>query len=283
MLKQITENTNTPVDTVDWSILINNLINWCVSTGIKLILGLVILFVSYKIINSLSKKLYKSFKKNNIDETISKVVSSSIKVALKLVVLVIFIGYIGIETASVSAVITTIGVGISLAIQGALSNFAGGLIIIITRPFKIGDWITTNGEAGTVENIKMFYTELKTADNKVVYVPNGTLANNVIVNVSAKEVRRVDMIFKVSYETDLKQASSILLNMLMANEMVYKEPMPFINVSEFLASSINITVRAWTKSQDYWTVYWYMMNNVKDEFDKIGIEIPIEKLDIMLK
>lgn len=283
MLTQIAENTNIPLDTIDWSVVINNLINWCVSTGIKLILGLVVLFISYKIINSISKRLYNSLKKNNVDETISKVVSSSIKVALKLVVLVMFVGYIGIETASVSAVITSIGVGVSLAIQGALSNFAGGLIIIIMRPFKIGDWITTNGESGNVENIKLFYTELTTADNKVIYVPNGTLANNVIVNVSAKEVRRVDMIFKVSYDTDLALVSKTLLNMLENDERVYKDPIPFINVSEFGTSSINITMRVWTKTSDYWSVYWNMMNNVKGEFDKVGIEIPIEKLDIKLK
>ena len=283
MLTQIAENTNIPLDTIDWSVVINNLINWCVSTGIKLILGLVVLFISYKIINSISKRLYNSLKKNNVDETISKVVSSSIKVALKLVVLVMFVGYIGIETASISAVITSIGVGVSLAIQGALSNFAGGLIIIIMRTFKIGDWITTNGESGNVENIKLFYTELTTADNKVIYVPNGTLANNVIVNVSAKEVRRVDMIFKVSYDTDLALVSKTLLNMLENDERVYKDPIPFINVSEFGTSSINITIRAWTKTSDYWSVYWNMMNNVKGEFDKVGIEIPIEKLDIKLK
>ena len=283
MLTQIAENTNIPLDTIDWSVVINNLINWCVSTGIKLILGLVVLFISYKIINSISKRLYNSLKKNNVDETISKVVSSSIKVALKLVVLVMFVGYIGIETASISAVITSIGVGVSLAIQGALSNFAGGLIIIIMRTFKIGDWITTNGESGNVENIKLFYTELTTADNKVIYVPNGPLANNVIVNVSAKEVRRVDMIFKVSYDTDLALVSKTLLNMLENDERVYKDPIPFINVSEFGTSSINITIRAWTKTSDYWSVYWNMMNNVKGEFDKVGIEIPIEKLDIKLK
>ena len=194
-----------------------------------------------------------------------------------------FVGYIGIETASISAVIASIGVGISLAVQGALSNFAGGLIIIIMRPFKIGDWITTNGESGSVENIKLFYTELITGDNKVVYVPNGSLANNVIVNVSAKDTRRVDMLFSVAYDTDLNLAKQTLLNMLLADERVLKEPNPFITVSEYGTSSINITVRAWTKTSNYWGVYWNMMNNVKNEFDKVGIEIPFNQLDVNIK
>jgi small conductance mechanosensitive channel len=151
------------------------------------------------------------------------------------------------------------------------------------RPFKIGDWITTNGESGSVENIKLFYTEIVTGDNKVVHVPNGSLANNVIVNVSAKETRRVDMVFSVSYDTDLTLAKQILANMLANDERVFTDPAPFITVSEYAASSINITVRAWTKSSNYWGVYWNMMNNVKSEFDKAGIEIPFNQLDVNIR
>ena len=279
----LTEATTPEMVTIDWNALINTLINWCMTTGIKLVLGLLVLFILFKVINATTRRLYKSLHKRHVDETIAKVVSSSLKVSLKVLILVMFVGYIGIETASISAVIASIGVGISLAVQGALSNFAGGLIIIIMRPFKIGDWITTNGESGSVENIKLFYTEIVTGDNKVVHVPNGSLANNVIVNVSAKNTRRVDMLFSVAYDTDLNLAKQVLLDMLMADERVFKDPAPFITVSEYAASSINITVRAWTNSSNYWGVYWNMMNTVKEEFDKNGIEIPFNQLDVNLK
>jgi small conductance mechanosensitive channel len=279
----LAETTTPEMVTIDWNVLINTLINWCMTTGIKFVLGILVLIVLFKIINASTRRLYKTLHKRHVDETIAKVVSSSIKVFLKILILIMFIGYIGIETASISAVIASIGVGISLAVQGALSNFAGGLIIIIMRPFKIGDWITTNGESGSVENIKLFYTEIVTGDNKVVHVPNGSLANNVIVNVSAKETRRVDMVFSVSYDTDLTLAKQILANMLANDERVFKDPAPFITVSEYAASSINITVRAWTKSSNYWGVYWNMMNNVKSEFDKAGIEIPFNQLDVNIR
>lgn len=279
----LAETTTPEMVTIDWNVLINTLINWCMTTGIKFVLGILVLIVLFKIINASTRRLYKTLHKRHIDETIAKVVSSSIKVFLKVLILIMFIGYIGIETASISAVIASIGVGVSLAVQGALSNFAGGLIIIIMRPFKIGDWITTNGESGSVENIKLFYTEIVTGDNKVVHVPNGSLANNVIVNVSAKETRRVDMVFSVSYDTDLTLAKQILANMLANDERVFTDPAPFITVSEYAASSINITVRAWTKSSNYWGVYWNMMNNVKSEFDKAGIEIPFNQLDVNIR
>lgn len=281
-LMYLTEITGT-APSVDWNSLINTLIHWCLTTGIKLILGLLTLFILFKLIDFSTRKLYKTLSKRHIDETITKAVTSTLKIFLKILFLVMFVGYIGIETASISAVIASIGVGISLAVQGALSNFAGGLIIIIMRPFKIGDWITTNGESGSVENIKLFYTELITGDNKVVYVPNGSLANNVIVNVSAKDTRRVDMLFSVAYDTDLNLAKQTLLNILLADERVLKEPNPFITVSEYGTSSINITVRAWTKTSNYWGVYWNMMNNVKNEFDKVGIEIPFNQLDVNIK
>jgi small conductance mechanosensitive channel len=278
----LTENVG-QAPTIDWNALLNTLINWCMTTGIKLVLGIIVIIVLFKIINVTTRKLYKTLQKKNIDTTISKVATSAIKVSLKCIILVMFVGYIGIETASISAVIASLGIGVSLAVQGALSNFAGGLIIVIMRPFKIGDWITSNGESGSVENIKLFYTEIVTGDNKVVHIPNGTLANNVIVNVSAKETRRVDMVFSVAYDTNLELAKQTLANMLANDERVFSDPTPFITVSEYAASSINITVRAWTKSSNYWGVYWNMMNNVKAEFDKVGIEIPFNQLDVNIK
>lgn len=280
----LTDNIETPeLYTIDWNALINTLMHWCMTTGIKLVLGLLVIFTLFKIINALTRKLYKSLQKRHADETLAKVLTSTIKVSTKVLILIMFVGYIGIETASISAVIASLGVGVSLAVQGALSNFAGGLIIIIMRPFKIGDFITTNGESGTVENIKLFYTELITGDNKVVHVPNGSLANNVIVNASAKSTRRVDMVFSVTYDSDVNLAKQTLLDMLLADERVFKDPVPFITISEYADSSIDITVRVWCKSSNYWGIYWNMMNNVNDEFAKKGIEMPYNTIDVNIK
>lgn len=268
---------------IDWNALLNTFANWCMTTGLKLLIGLLVLFILFKIINAITRKIYKSLQKKHADETLSKVVTSSIKVTLKVLLLVMFVGYIGIETASVSAVIASLGVGISLAVQGALSNFAGGLIIIIMRPFKIGDYITTNGESGTVENIRLFYTEIVTGDNRVIHVPNGSLANNVIVNTSAKDTRRVDMVFSVSYDSNVELAKKCLLGLVEEDERIFKDPTPFIKLSEYASSSINITLRVWTKSSDYWGVYWRLMEKAKLEFDKNNIEMPFNQLDVIVK
>ena len=182
----LTESTETIKETftIDWMALLDTIINWCMTTGIKLIIGLFLLIILFKITNFLTKKLYKKLKAKKVDETISRVTTQTIKVIVKGLILLCFVGYVGIETASITALITSCGVALGLALQGALSNVAGGIIIIIMRPFRIGDFIFTNGESGTVEDILMFYTTLVTPDNRVVQVPNGSLANNVIVNNS---------------------------------------------------------------------------------------------------
>ncbi|MDE5566379.1 MAG: mechanosensitive ion channel family protein, partial [Anaeroplasmataceae bacterium] len=189
-------------DVIDWNALWNRLVDWGMNTGIKLIIGLIVLFVLFKATNVLTKKLYKRLQKKQADETLSRVGTQTLRIFIKMIFLVCFVAYIGIETASISALIASIGVGIGLALQGSLSNFAGGVIIIIMRPFRIGDSITTNGESGKVEDIHMFYTVLVTPDNQVVHVPNGSLANNVIVNKSIKDTRRVDVVMSISYDTD---------------------------------------------------------------------------------
>ena len=188
---------------IDWNKVLEVVVNWMTSTGIKLVIGIVLLIVLFKIIDLFCKKLLKRLEKKGTDETISKFVIKIMKIVLKVIVLTCLVGYIGIETASISAVIASLGIGISLAVQGTLSNFAGGIIIIVMRPFKLGDFITSNGESGTVEDIKLFYTYLKTPDNRVAIIPNGSLANNVIVNVSMKEDRRVDVRMSVAYDSNI--------------------------------------------------------------------------------
>lgn len=277
----LTENVEAPA--IDWSSVISTFVQWCITTGIRLIIGLLLLSITFRIVNRITKKIYLRLQAKDADETISKVITSTIRLVAKVLIIISFVGFIGIETASITAAIASLGVALGLALQGALSNVAGGIIIVFTRPFRIGDYITSNGESGTVENIKLFYTEIVTPDNKVVHIPNGSLANNVIVNVTAKDIRRVDMMFSVSYDTDLELAKKCLLDLVSSHEKVLTEKEPFVTVKEHGASSINFTVRCWCNKSDYWDIYWFMMSQVPVEFAKNNIEIPYNKLDVHIK
>lgn len=268
---------------IDWNKVLEVVVNWMTSTGIKLVIGIVLLIVLFKVIDLFCKKLLKRLEKKGTDETISKFVIKIMKIVLKIIVLTCLVGYIGIETASISAVIASLGIGISLAVQGTLSNFAGGIIIIVMRPFKLGDFITSNGESGTVEDIKLFYTYIKTPDNKVVIIPNGSLANNVIVNVSMKEDRRVDVRMSVAYDSNIELCKNLIRKVCSESELIYKTPDVFVEIGEFSDSSIDLFVRVWCKNSDYWTVNFYLLDKIKKEFDLNGIEIPFNQLDVNIK
>jgi len=268
---------------IDWQLVIDKIVEWCTTTGIKVIIALIFWFVSWKIINFITKRIYKKLMSKKQDATISKALCSVARIGLKILVVVAIIGYVGIETASISAVIASLGVGVSLAVQGTLSNFAGGVIIIVMRPFKLGDFITSNGESGTVEDIKLFYTTIIAPDNKVIYIPNAQLANNVIVNISVKDTRRVEVIMPIAYDADVELAKKIIKEVAMRNSLILNAPAPFAEVAEYADSSVNIKVRVWCKNSDYWTVNWYLLSEIKNEFDKQGVEIPFNQIDVHIK
>lgn len=170
-----------------------------------------------------------------------------------------------------------------MALQGSLSNLAGGIIIILTRPFRIGDKITTNGESGTVEDIHMFYTVLITPDNKVIHVPNGNLANNVIVNSSIKETRRVEVVMSISYDTNLDFATNIIKSVCYNNDLIFKDPDVYVGIKEYANSSIDLNIRVWCNNKDYWTVNNYLLVEIKKAFDENNIEIPFDQLEVAIK
>ena len=265
---------------ISWESVLKVVVDWCTTTGIKLIIAIIVMIVSFKLINFITKRIKKRLDKKNADPTIAKVGTNLLRISLKIIIFVCLVGYVGIQTTSISAVILAVSTGISLAVQGTLSNFAGGVIIIIMRPFKLGDFITSNGQSGTVEDIKLFYTQIVTVDNKVVYIPNGTLANGVIVNASVKDTRRCDVVFSVSYDTDIQIAKNAILKVASENNLIFTDPSPFVDVTAYSASSIDITIRAWCNRADYWTVYFYLMNEVKKEFDKENIIVPFTQIDV---
>lgn len=281
--EEVTEaptSTLTDVKSITWQDMLNKVIEWATNTGIKIIISLIIWFISFKIINFTFKRIARRLAKRNADPTLSKVLVNLFRILLKVLVIICLVGYLGIETASLSAVVLAAGAGISLALQGTLSNFAGGMIIIVMRPFKLGDFITSNGECGTVEDIKLFYTYITTTDNRVVMIPNGTLANNVIVNATAKDTRRVDIQMSIAYSADADKAKALAKAVCSANEKVFASPKPFAEVGEYGSSSVELFIRCWCKREDYWNVKFYMLSEIKRTFDENGIEIPFNQLDI---
>ena len=200
-----------------------------------------------------------------------------------MLVVIALIGYVGIDTSAITALIASLGVGVGLAINGTLSNLAGGILILITRPFKDDDYIDACGYSGTVEDIRICHTKLRTTDNKVIYLPNGKLSTSEIVNYSEKDLRRVDLTFSISYSDDFEKAKKVIEEVWNQNELILKDPAPSVRVSAQSASSIDLTAKVWCKNEDYWTVNFDMLEQVKTAFDQNGIQIPFNQLDVHIK
>lgn len=269
--------------TIDLAALLQTVLNWLSTEGVKLLIGLVVLFIVFKIINIIAKKFKKTMLAKNRDKTITMVVYSIIRKGLKIIAFLAFLGYVGIDTAGIGTIIASAGVAVGLALQGSLSNLAGGIVILLMRPFKIGDYISAQGESGTVEEIKLFYSYLITPDNKVVMIPNGVLANGSIINYSTKELRRVDFEFSISYDEDFEKAKKVIWDVIGSIENILTDPAPFVRVVSHGESTINIVTRVWTKNENYWDVYFDMMEAIKQSFDNAKIEIPFNQLDVHVK
>lgn len=273
---------------MDWQQVWQTVQNWLTTTGIKVVISIVIMIVSFSIINWLGKKIAKRADKKvesskKIDKTIYRTLSYVAKVGLKVLVVIALIGYVGIDTSAITALIASLGVGIGLAINGTLSNLAGGILILITRPFKDDDYIDACGYSGTVEDIRICHTKLRTTDNKVIYLPNGKLSTSEIVNYSEKDLRRVDLTFSISYSDDFEKAKKVIEEVWNQNELILKDPAPSVRVSAQSASSIDLTTKVWCKNEDYWTVNFDMLEQVKTAFDQNGIQIPFNQLDVHIK
>lgn len=253
------------------------------NTLAKILISLIILFISFKIVNAISKKIEKSGEKKNADKTIMKTLAYIFRLGLKILIVICIIGFLGIDTSGLTALVASLGVCIGLAVNGALSNLAGGVMIILTRPFKVDDYIEAQGYSGTVADIHITNTKIITPDNKVIYIPNGALSSGTIVNYSEKDLRRVDFKFSIGYGCDFEKAKNIVKDICDKHELVLKDPAPFVRVAEHGASSINIVARVWSKNSDYWTVNFDVIEAVKREFDANGIEIPFDQLDVHIK
>lgn len=262
---------------------LNKIINWATTEGIKLIIGLLLLWIGWKLAKKVVNIMSKTLEKRNVDATVSSFLDTFVEVVLKGIVIYIFLDYVGIKTTGIAALVASAGVAIGLALQGSLSNFAGGVIILLIRPFNVGDYIEGSGHSGTIERIGMFYTHMTTVDNKLILVPNGNLANGSIVNYSAKELRRVDLTFGVGYEQDVLKVKRVLSSIVDAHELILKDPEPFIALSAHGDSAVNFVVRAWVNNSDYWKVHFDLLEAVKVKFDEEEISIPYPQMDLHIK
>lgn len=250
--------------------------------GMNVLFALVLLFIGLKLSNYIAKRFEKTLLKKEVDASLSHFLGSMVMWILKVAVIISAIKTVGFEATSFVAILGSAGLAIGLALQGSLSNFAGGVIILLLKPFKVGDFIKAEGQAGTVEKITTFYTQLKTGDNQVIFMPNGKLANAVVTNVNAKDTRRVDFVFGIGYGDDIAKAKGIIDYHFSNDERVLKDPAHAIMVGELADSSVNINARAWTKTADYWAFYWEKLETIKLAFDAEGISIPFPQRDVHL-
>ena len=240
----------------------------------KIITALVILVVGLFLIKLIINSAKKIMQKRDVDITLQKFLSNLGGWILKIILFITVISQLGVATTSFAAIIAAAGLAIGLALQGSLANFAGGVLIMIFKPFKIGDFIQAQGESGTVKEIEIFTTKLNTPDNKEIIIPNGKLSNDNIINYSTEDTRRVDLTFGVGYDSDIKKTKETILEVANSHPLILKDPAVAVNVSELADSSINFFTRCWVKSGDYWTVKFDMTEQVKEALDKAGIEIP---------
>ncbi|HEX9971291.1 MAG TPA: mechanosensitive ion channel domain-containing protein [bacterium] len=250
------------------------------SYGPKLLLAIVVLLLGLWLINILVKFIRKAMEAGGTDASLQKFLLSLINILLKALLLISVASMIGIATTSFVAILGAAGLAIGLALSGNLSNFAGGVIILFLKPFKVGDFINAQGHAGTVHEIQVFHTILKTPDNKTIIIPNGILSNGSIINFSTESQRRVDLTFGIGYKDDIKKTREVLLQVANSDPKVLKDPAPAILVSQLGDNSVNFEVRAWCKKDDYWDVYFKMHENVKLAFDKAGVSIPFPQQDV---
>jgi len=252
------------------------------SYGPKLILAIVVLIVGLWLVNRVVRLMGKAMERSSTEPTLSRFLSSLVSIGLKALLLISVASMIGIETTSFIAILGAAGLAIGLALQGTLANFAGGVLVLLFRPYKIGDFVEAQGVSGTVSDIQIFNTIVKTPDNKVIVVPNGAISNGIITNYSKEATRRVDFVFGIGYGDDMSKAKQIISRLIAEDARALSDPAAQVVISELGDSSVNITVRVWVNAADYWGVKFDLTEQVKAAFDQEGISIPFPQRDVHL-
>lgn len=274
---------STPIEAIK-NANIDKIVEWLqtegVAFGIDLVAALAIFIIGRIAVGFIVRGVRIAMRKNNVEKTLETFICNLIRWALMVVVIIAAIAHVGIETTSFIAVFGAAGLAVGLALQGSLSNFAAGVLIVLFRPYRVGDWIEAAGISGSVEQVQILTTVLTTGDNKQVIVPNSQIMNSIITNYSAKDTRRIDLVIGVSYDDDIDKVRKTLVEIIESDERILKDPAPKIAVSELADSSVNFVVRPWSKTADYWSVRFDLMERIKKRFDQENITFPFPQQDV---
>ena len=269
------------LSTMSLDTLVNKLIDLSVSFGSKLLVALLVFFIGRWIVKKLNRLVINILTKRHVEASLATFTKSLVSITLNFTLVIIIISVLGIETSSFIALFASAGVAVGMALSGNLSNIAGGLIILLFKPYKVGDYIEAQGVGGTVKEVQMFHTVLGTVDNKVIYIPNGSLSSGVVTNFSNQTTRRVDWTFGVEYGSDYEKVKQVIESVLAKDSRILSEPAaPFIALTALADSSVNVVVRVWVNSSDYWGVYFDINKNIYATFNEVGIGFPFPQLTV---
>lgn len=262
------------------SLLMDKLVDFSIHAGEKIVVAIIVFIVGKLVIKLINKLLRRILSRKEVDEGVKTFLYSLTNILLTILLVVSVIGALGVNTASFAALLASAGVAIGMALSGNLQNFAGGLIILIFKPYKVGDFIEVQNVSGTVNAIQILNTVIITTDNKVIYVPNGSLSSGTIINYSRMELRRVDFVFGVDYGTDFSYVKTVVEELISEDGRILDTPAPLIALNELADSSVNVAVKVWVKNADYWGVYYDMNKNVYARFNEKGISFPFPQLTV---
>ena len=277
-------NVVTKITQTDYQQLVNDLLSQAMWIGLKILLALAIFFVGKWITNWIIRILNRAFERKNVDLSLRNFLRSMIKVVMMILVILAAIQTLGINTTSFLAIFASAGLAVGMALSGTLQNFAGGVILLLLRPYRVGDYITAQGQSGTVKNIGLFSTQLSTPDNRIIYVPNSSISTSIVDNYSQPTTRRIDWNVSIAYGDDVDTAREAILAMLNADKRVLHEPAePMVVVAELSSSAVILKVRVWSANDDYWTLFWDINEKIYKELPAKGIHFPYPKLDVNIK
>lgn len=274
------KETEKMVSSGRFDMILDKLIDMSISAGKNILVAIIVFIVGRFLISMLNKFFAQILEKRKIDVTIKTFLKSLVNILLTLLLIVSVVGALGVNTTSFAALLASAGVAIGMALSGNLQNFAGGLIVLLFKPYKVGDWIEAQGVSGTVSEIQIFHTILTMADNKVVYIPNGNLSSGVVINYSRKETRRIEWVVGVDYGEDLAKVERVVRGLLDADSRILKDPALVVALNALSASSVDVTIRVWVAAADYWDVNFEVRKNIYNEFNKQNINFPFPQLTL---
>lgn len=276
----VAKEVATVITSGNTDLIIEKLIDLCISAGKSILIALLIYVVGRFLIKVVQRVINGMLTRRKVEVSVQTFLGSLVNILLNILLVISVVGALGVNTTSFAALLASAGVAIGMALSGNLQNFAGGLLILLFKPYKIGDWVEAQGVSGTVKEIQIMHTLLVTGDNKVVYVPNGAMSSGVITNYNNMETRRVEWIIGVEYNTDFAAVEGIIRQLIKEDKRILSTPEPFIALNALADSSVNIMIRAWVPSAEYWNVYFDMNKNIYKTFNEKGIDFPFPQLTV---